>query len=203
MPDYCAAFMASLPGTHACVIAGTGSIVCSRRGEGWAKTGGRGYLLGNPGSAFRYGQSALMQYLEHPDDASDSDKVLIEKVFGSTQEPQIVAKLYRSPSPAALLARLAPILGRDAQAGKAYAATCLAEQTTLLADQVESHLDNHIPDAEEPMVSAAGGVWNLHPIFLEALISRLHGSRRECPVKVIKSQQAPVHGAIVLAQEMA
>src|SRR5687768_11645928 len=44
-PDYTAALYASPPGTDVCVIAGTGSLVCSRGADGILKSGGMGYIL--------------------------------------------------------------------------------------------------------------------------------------------------------------
>ncbi|MEQ1822349.1 MAG: BadF/BadG/BcrA/BcrD ATPase family protein, partial [Fimbriimonadaceae bacterium] len=45
--DYAAALRASPPDTTACLIAGTGSIVCSITPEGYVKSGGGGPLLGD------------------------------------------------------------------------------------------------------------------------------------------------------------
>jgi len=50
--DYCAAFFSCSPGTDACIIAGTGSVVVSRSADHWLVGGGGGALLGDVGSAF-------------------------------------------------------------------------------------------------------------------------------------------------------
>jgi N-acetylglucosamine kinase-like BadF-type ATPase len=51
-PDYVAAFLAAPQGTDACIVAGTGSVVCSRAGDGgYQASGGLGWILSDHGSA--------------------------------------------------------------------------------------------------------------------------------------------------------
>src|SRR5205807_213868 len=74
--DYPAAFVASPDGTDVCVIAGTGSLVCSRiaseseiqnpksKIQNFQKSGGNGYVLGDDGSAFQYGRALLRHHID-------------------------------------------------------------------------------------------------------------------------------------------
>lgn len=55
-PDYVAAFMAAPLGSDLCIVAGTGSVVCSRAADGsFPVSGGRGWILGDHGGAARLG----------------------------------------------------------------------------------------------------------------------------------------------------
>jgi N-acetylglucosamine kinase-like BadF-type ATPase len=202
-PDYCAAFMASPEETHMCVIAGTGSVLCSRDPEGkWVKSGARGYLLGNPGSAFRYGQDALLEYLDHPSDASEAMIKAVQEAFESLEEAQIVAKLYRAPAPAAVLARMGPVVAKDAKLGKAYAKRSLENQTILLAEQAAGHLRTHFPAIMDPVVSLAGGVWEASGVYKDGFIEALKKELPDRDVKFVKLVKPPVHGAARLAKEL-
>lgn len=201
VPDYRAAFMACPPGADVCVVAGTGSVVCSRHGAEWQKSGGRGYLLGNPGSAFRFGQDALIECLEHPGQASEHTKTLLLKEFGSLEEPAIIAKLYKSSSPAAQLAKLAPIIARDEIEGREYASRSMNTQLLALAEQAARHVRAHVPNASQ--LGLAGGVWNLSPRFVEAFRGHVAELLPEEPPCIVRIAKPPVHGAAALAREMA
>ena len=63
-PDYVAAFLAAPPDSDLCIVAGTGSVVCSRAVDGsFLISGGRGWILGDHGGAARLGQAALEHYV--------------------------------------------------------------------------------------------------------------------------------------------
>ena len=57
-PDYVAAFLAAAPDSDLCIVAGTGSVVCSRAADGsFPISGGRGWILGDHGGAARLGRA--------------------------------------------------------------------------------------------------------------------------------------------------
>lgn len=202
-PDYCAAYMASPEGTHLCVVAGTGSVLCSRTADGkWVKSGARGYLLGNPGSAFRYGQDALTHYLDDPSEASEPMQKALMETFGSTDEPQIVAKLYRAPSPAALMAKLCPVVAKDAKAGMAYALESLDRQGAALAAQAAAHLQKEFPAVAEPVVSLAGGVWDASSLYRDSFGKALQDLMPDRNISLVRLSTPPVYGAAMLAKEL-
>lgn len=200
LPDYCAAYTASPEGTDVCVIAGTGSVVCSRVEGKWVKTGARGYLLGNEGSAFKYGRFALIAYLKNPKWADDHGLALIGRAFGHVTESAIIETLYQDHSPAALIASMAPMFGSAVKRQDKQALAFLDDQSSRLAGQAADHLQRFHQGVECPLVSVAGGVWKLGPAFLEAFKRNLAGARQS--PEVVKLRRAPVHGAAMLAMEM-
>jgi N-acetylglucosamine kinase-like BadF-type ATPase len=175
-------------------------VICSRQGLRWVKSGARGYLLGNPGSAFRYGQDALLHFLDYPSDTTESTRSLIEKVFGSTEETAVIAKLYRNPAPAAILAKLAPAVARDERMGLAYAQESLRRQTAGLAAQTAEHIKKYI--AGRAQIGLAGGVWELSQSFLQAFEQALCGLLPQHDLCIVRIQRPPVQGAAELAKEM-
>ena len=200
-PDFAAAFFESEGGTYIFVISGTGSLVCSWDGEKMNKSGGRGYLLGDEGSAFQYGRDALLAFLANPIAASTPLKKCVVDVFEADDEPTIVSRLYRSPSPQAALAKLAKPLAADYRAGLEYAVASIAKNTAALARVVLDHRSAFLPWKKEIRVSLTGGLWKTSSIFVDSLASNLEGHDVEFHLDRIKTP--PVLGAVKLAKELA
>lgn len=200
-PDYTAAFFACAEGVDLCVISGTGSLVCSEQGGKMAKSGGRGYILGDEGSAFQYGRDALLAYFANPEGASPPLKKCIVDVFDVEDEPSIVSRLYRSPSPQAALAKLAKPLASDARAGVEYAVTSIDRHSRALARVVLGHASAFMPWKKKLEVCLSGGLWKTSIVFVEGLERALGGSDLEIHLERIKTP--PVFGAVRLAKEMA
>jgi N-acetylglucosamine kinase-like BadF-type ATPase len=200
-PDYAAAFFASEQDTDICVIAGTGSLVCSWNGEKMVKSGGRGYMLGDQGSAFQYGRDALLAYLANPSGASTALKKCVLDLFEDEEEPAIVSRLYRSPSPQAALAKLAKPLASDAKAGAEYALASVKRNAAALADVVLHHALTHLSWKKEIKVSLSGGVWKTSSVFIDGFAAALTKSDVQFQMERIKTP--PVYGAVRMAKEMA
>jgi len=202
-PDYAAAYSASDAGTDVCIIAGTGSLVCSRIDGQMVKSGGRGYLLGDFGSAFRIGREALLFYLNRPGDASADLKEVIGKVFESTVEGDIVSHLYQLPSPQSALAKLAKALGVDARSGLDYALTIIGSEMGLLADVVVKHTNAYFSSRRDLRITLAGGLWQNAPQFRDTFDRKLHEKLPTMNLEVHRIVRPPVYGAVMLAKEMA
>jgi N-acetylglucosamine kinase-like BadF-type ATPase len=198
LPDYAAALRACPEGTTLCVVAGTGSVVCSRVNGGVVKSGGGGYLLGDEGSGFQYGRAAVAQFVRHPSDASVALRSAIEQVFESTEPATIIERLYGAHSPASLLAGLATALLRDAQSQVPYALLVIRNQSRGLAEVALEHMSTYHTGLENPMIGLAGGLWK-RASFRDAFAEAIHAV---LPTAVIvKSEMPPVRGAALLAME--
>ncbi len=195
--DYAAAFRSCPDGTVACVIAGTGSIVCSRVEGRLVKSGGGGYLLGDEGSGFRYGLSALKHFIQEPQAASEAMLAAIADVMGTIDPAEATSRVYQTPRPAALLSRLTGALVVDAGAGLAYARSAIARESGELAHQVMRHLERYHPEVDSPQVGIVGGVWR-HPEIREAFSNAMPPE-----LTIVRPQIPPVHGAALLAREAA
>jgi len=201
-PDYTAAFYSSPPQTDVCVIAGTGSLVCSRGENGVVKSGGRGYILGDFGSGFHYGRDALIHYLDNPKTSSHTLKNLVHEVFGTEQEAKIVSSLYKSGTAPQILGRLARVVGTDAIAGEPYALASVDRNTRALIDVVRDHVLRFLKPSSTLSVSLAGGMWKGPPIFKtrfqEILDEQLPGKE----ITVTRISKPPLYGALELAKEL-
>jgi len=201
-PDYHAALMSCPPGTHACLVVGTGSVICSRVEGRLVKSGGRGFLLGDAGSTAQYGRDALLHFLAvGPANTGAKLRDRIQSLFGSLDESDIVSRLYRHPTPVSLLVRLASSLAHDYKAGEPYAVAGVERHTSLLADVVAEHCRRFL--ADEPFIKLvlAGGLWKLGEVFganlEQGLCQRLEPKRVECT----RISKPPVVGAAMLAEE--
>ena len=200
-PDYWAAFFASPPGTDVCVIAGTGSLICSWSDRKIIKSGGRGYIIGDIGAGFQYGRDALVAFLEDPTATSAGLRETIISVFGSDQEAEIVSTLYRSATPAMLLAKLMKPLGVDAQAQLDYAVESVERNTYNLAVSVAKHIEKSVPKTDIS-VCLAGGVWKASNVFTAPFTQHLNSRLPDRTINVQKIARPPLHGAVALAKEL-
>ncbi len=199
VPDYLATLMANV-NADVCVVAGTGSVCCSIVGGRVRVSGGRGYLIGDHGSAFRYGQALLEFALERDESClAPPLREAIVQVFGTLDRRQIVAAVHSSPTPAALLGQLSRPLGDCADDFEGWAVSLVEEEAERLARTVGHHVDRYLPDRSSLVVVLAGGVWHSRAITREfrGALTRL---LRPTSVSVRRSEHEPILGAVRVAQ---
>jgi N-acetylglucosamine kinase-like BadF-type ATPase len=201
-PDYTAAFYSSPADTDVCVIAGTGSLVCSRGEMGVVMSGGRGYILGDFGSGFHYGRDALVHFLDHPRLASPALKQVVYEVFGTEDEASVISAVYRGGSAPQVLARLAKVLGADAVAGEIYALTSIERNGIALASVVKEHVERYLKPSSTLSISLAGGTWKASPIFKTRFQELLSNQFPERTITVSRISKPPLYGAVELAKEL-
>ncbi|GIV01902.1 MAG: N-acetylglucosamine kinase [Fimbriimonadales bacterium] len=200
VPDYEAALEAS-DGADVCLIAGTGSVVCSRRPDGSiAKSGGRGYVLGDEGSAFQYGREALLHYLDDPeDDISSRLREAVEEAFGTLKRTEIIANLYGSGDIARRVASLLPAFSGDASEGALYALKALKVHAGKLAHLLAVHIREQLPvEVRRIRVACHGGVWK-HSVLCHAFADQVRFWVDADDVILDFEPPAPVLGAARLA----
>jgi N-acetylglucosamine kinase-like BadF-type ATPase len=191
-------------GADICVIAGTGSIVCSRNNGKLAKSGGGGFILGDQGSAFQYGRAAMRHFLDvGAAGASEALRKAIEDRFGSLEENEVLARLYRGGLPAAQLAKLATAFSKDVRNNEPYALQVLEEQTIGLALIVKQHVGKHFAKCPELTVSLAGGLWEGSTVYRNAFEAELREIMPEVALTLMRISRPPVQGAVQLARELA
>ena len=197
-PDYVAAFLAAPEGTDACVVAGTGSVVCSRTADGgYRVSGGRGWILGDHGSAARLGRAALEHFVTHPAAVPAPFAAAIGEIFGDNDWRSVVRAVQTARNPAPLLARAAPLLTAAAQAQQRWATEQLDAEMTALAATVAGHIEQHIQGMPEVRVALCGGVWASQAArsSLTSALARASG----CRAVVTRSPDDPIAGAVRLA----
>jgi N-acetylglucosamine kinase-like BadF-type ATPase len=128
------------------LIAGTGSIAFGRATDGRTKRcGGWGYLLGDEGSGYSVGRSALWLTLRELESetpiqpGSLSDMVL--KALDAKAIMDITKTVYTSDDPRSRIASLAPVVVAAAENGDRKAETTLDWAATELAELVARTAD--------------------------------------------------------------
>lgn len=200
-PDYVAAFLAAPPDRDVCIVAGTGSVVCSRAADGaFPVSGGRGWILGDQGGAARLGRAAMEHYVACVCGVPAPLSASVLEIFGSSDWRSIVRTVHAMPNPAPLLARAAPLLTAAAEAGQSWAVEHLSAEMTALALTAARHIDEHLAGTSRVRVALSGGVWS-SPAARSALTAAL-GPLSRRPLTVTRSLADPLDGAIRLAESL-
>ncbi|MFB9994603.1 N-acetylglucosamine kinase [Deinococcus oregonensis] len=163
------------PGAGILVYAGTGSIAYHVAQNGAVvRAGGRGFLLGDEGGGFSIGRAALRLMTDALDLGGLPDSVLAREVAaitGGLDWNSLRAFAYAAPG-AAAIARLAPAVGRAADAGDAEALAILKASASALAE-----LARRVRAQVGPLpVTLTGGALRVSPLFAALLTRALPGA---------------------------
>jgi len=200
-PDTHGSWAATEGCADALVVAGTGAIVCSEEDAQINKSGGGGLLFGDEGSATSVGRRALFHTVISAErlPASDEFWTAVVQQFGSREPLEVIGFLYKSETPAALMARLAGTVATDAANGMEYAVLSVSVAMNLLAEETLAHLDRYKPGLDGPTVCLSGGLWESHGVFEEQFRSALGGDRE---ISLCRLKRPPVYGACLLAKKI-
>lgn len=203
-PDYYAT-LAAADDSDFIAISGTGTLIASRSQGIVTKSSGGGPLIGDEGSTFDLVRRALRRLLLAPTQPHCSPmfwESLVEH-FGTESRPEMVAAIYRAPSPAGFVARLAPDVFLEANRGAPFAALSLRETLIALSQAILLHLEQVLPQIENPQGALAGGFWEIDeslPDRLSEVLTELAGPRGSS-IRLHKMETPPLYGAVRLARE--
>ena len=202
-PDYTAALAACGPKTDACVIAGTGSIICSWSEGKVVKSGGRGPILGDPGSAAEIGREMLSVFLNDPALVSSVFKNAVQATFKTTVDREVVATLYTSPSPAKMLASLGKSVAAEAEEGTERASQIIRDEMHALARLVHLHLERFGTFVGLVRIGLSGGLWKSGAAYGQEFEANLTQQNPDMNFELFVLRKPPVEGAALLAKEAA
>jgi N-acetylglucosamine kinase-like BadF-type ATPase len=183
------------------LIAGTGSIAFGRAEDGRTKRcGGWGFLLGDEGSGYSVGRSALSHALRdlecdavwHPNSLTEAvvSKLKVKTVM------ELTKTVYTNPDPRSFIASLAPLVVSAAEHGDNKATAILDWAATELAELVARTADL-VDGADGPIPLALGGGFLVRSHRLqEQLLEWLGKFKVECEPKLVTD---PLEGCIRLA----
>ncbi len=178
------------------ILAGTGSVAYGVNPAGQAAVvGGWGYLLGDEGSGYWLGLSALKavaQAIERRAAETSLTKIVLHEL--NLEKPRdLIRWLYMEPRNVEI-AQLAPLVIEQADAGDAVASGLVADAVQHLAGHVTALRE--ILDFPDAPIAFAGGLLT-HPNALSLGLCR-HLHLPAIPVP----RYAPVIGAVLLALDM-
>jgi N-acetylglucosamine kinase-like BadF-type ATPase len=199
------ALRAGVPvGDAVALIAGTGSIAYAEIGGNAYRAGGFGYLVGDEGSGFAIGGSALRLALKSVEGRAPSD-ALTQAVLartGTQNAREAVAFLYADDAPVAAVASFAGLVLELAAAGERSAVKIVQTAAIDLFDLVRSicRIASIGNDKETPL-ALSGGVLGENSMLSYLLETRISN---ELPnLAIVKNATAPHFGALAQARALA
>lgn len=201
-PDYVIAYWGATEGEPGIIVsAGTGAVVYGRNAEGGdCRIDGRGFLLGDRGSANYIGRGFLRQLtfrLDRGSALTELDTIVMHEI-GAEDADDIVEWTYRDFS-AGKVASIAQILSKCANEGNKRARDWFTEAGWALRDNCERARIMLNMAADIP-VYLLGGLWQAGDPILSGF--RLENRLKRPPVPVINE---PLHdaayGAALLAKQ--
>ncbi len=202
-PDYAAALEAA-GHVDALVISGTGFKVCWWGSGEIQSAGGGGPLLGDVGSAFSLGGALLRDALLFAQPMTDRMKTRCVERLGSIDVKEIIAAIYRDPSPASLIASFAEIDAADAQEGHLPSVQRMKQHLKQIASEIRRSLQWRLEADSLVRVAATGGFWKMAPTALASVESILNQPDTNHPLqfKLELLTVEPVLGAARLARNL-
>lgn len=181
------------------IISGTGSLSYGWRDRKEVKTLGWDYLLGDKGSGFWIGQSALKSICRSIDNMGPKTLLanLIFKKLKIKNESDLIRKIYQ-PKAVKIIASLSPLIGQAAERGDKVAKNILSEASKDLATAANQNIKKlNLKNKKFPVV-LAGSVFK-SKIVLNAVKKEI---KKFAPkVVFIQPKQEPVIGAVKLVIE--
>lgn len=199
LPDYAAAVRASQPRYHLVAVLGTGSIVASRSRDGFHRSGGNGYLLGDEASGFRLGALALRAWLGDPSSVGLGIRRAMRRTFGSADRAEVVAKCYRPVPAVASIASLAPFALASWARSEQPLADAVDRELDAFAQVVVCHTRRYVAAGPTLRIAGAGGLWKASPHLMRAVERRVQAHLPEHRVSFARLRVEPVMGAALLA----
>lgn len=201
--DYEAALKAASQSADGLVIAGTGSLVCSRKDGVTVKTGGGGPLIGDEGSVFSICRRAIWLTMVTANRLEASTEFWddVELQFGTRDPNSVVSSIYRLPSPARDICRLSQVVMDDYLKGLNYAVQSVHEPMRNLANETAHHFHRFHPEKKHYTVSLAGGLWKVSPAMEKVFEGFLNETQLGQFTTEILSRE-PVEGAVLLAKKL-
>ncbi len=189
---------ATSEGSAIVLIAGTGSAAVGRDAEGrTARVGGHGYLLGDEGSAYEVGRSAVKTAVRHFE-RTGTDTALGKRILSETGEPgwsELQSRINAGPDD--VLPRLFPMVLLAAEMGDPSARALLEECAVALSELVKDLAERLKLQSGRFLLAKTGGMTGRSRYFDERLEFHL---RKAAPLAQFgELKQSPAEAAAHLA----
>lgn len=175
------------------IISGTGSVVCVRKGDGYAHIGGWGYLFDKAGSAYDIGREAVFAALEEEELCKPHSLIsdLLKKQMGVSAARGAVGSLYKGGKP--YIASLANIVFEAYEKGDARAYEIIDANAARLGELLNAAVKLH---HVRPRAIAGGGIFEHYGEIMLKHLSKY------TDVEMIFPQCPPIYGACVQSRKL-
>lgn len=196
-PDFHASLASCDDPDALCVVSGTGSLVCCFNGDQVTKSGGGGPVLGDWGSGYWAGRTALgrLLFAREESPASEGMKRALVAEFGSADINEVVATIYREGPPAPRVAKLGSRIAAEATEGDETCQGIIADAMQPLADLTIEHMRQNGFPQRKFKVYRTGGFWDASPFVIKYYEVQLRLPSYLPPL-------TPLEGAVRLAQRI-
>jgi len=187
-------------GDGAVLVAGTGSIAYAEKGDAAFRSGGYGFLLGDPGSGFAIGCAALKVAL-HAFEGSGKCSSFVDAVAGACGAktgPELLEAIYRSDDAVAGVASLAPLTLDFADNGDREAEKIVQNAALDLAGLAKRVIE--LAQLQRSPLVLAGGLLLQNSLLTLLLETRLENDLPQVPI--LRSLQEPWSGALRAAEQL-
>lgn len=202
--DTAIALRAAIPqGPGIVLIAGTGSVAYAEHGERRVRVGGNGYLLGDEGSAFAIGFSAVRLLVRVFDERARADETtdLVRRALGVDGRDALLASIYDAPGiDVQRVASLAPSVLAFAGKGNRAATKIVQAAAQDLADLVRAAAQQADLVDRSPLIAFAGGLLRENSLLTYVLQTRL--SADLAGATIVRGDAQPVEAALRFAEEL-
>src|SRR5438874_8305487 len=183
------------------IIAGTGSSAFGRTADGRMKRcGGWGYLLGDEGSGYSIGRSALSHALRDLESDTvwrpDSLTEAVVRMLGVKSVMDLTKAVYTSGDPRSFIAALARVVVAEGEKGEAKAEAILDGAATELAELVARTVDVLELNRASVPLAIGGGLLVSSKRLRDQLREWLRRFKLTCEATVVTE---PLDGCIRLA----
>jgi glucosamine kinase len=195
------ALRATIPeGDGLVLIAGTGSIAYAEIGEATFRAGGYGYLLGDMGSAYAIGATALRQLLAAMERGSVENAMLADLAdyVGTNDRSALVAGIYQSATPVADIGACAALVLRHAAVGEELSTGIVQSAAQSLCELIV-RLTLQCPARALP-VAFSGGLLRERNALTQALEQWIANASLD--VRVLAARVEPCIGALHEARRL-
>jgi len=203
-PDFVIAWWGATEGKPGIIVsAGTGAVVYGRNEEGEShRRDGRGFLLGDHGSAFDIGRQALwttLYYLGEQPVTRPLALAVLEEI-GAVDADDLIEWVYRDFSPARI-AGLAALVGAHASTGDEDAVALIESSARLLRTQAREVM-NWLGLPQEVPIYGVGGLWNLGSTIKEPFCRESGELAPRWPaIELLEPAHDAAYGAALLAMQ--
>ncbi|MDZ7269868.1 MAG: hypothetical protein ONB48_21505 [candidate division KSB1 bacterium] len=181
------------------VAAGTGSFAFARTGEGqFVRVGGWGYLLGDEGSGFALARNAINAALQDWDGRGEATSLrrVFERHFEVESIELSISKIYQPGFDRGHMAKLAPLVFAEAEAGDAVAQRLIAETGFALGLHARAALARFHTQQTIPL-ALLGGLFHRRELLLPSFWQALGAAQAR--LRLVEPRFPPVIGGALLA----
>ncbi len=195
------ALRAAVPrGNGAVLIAGTGAIAYAEKDGVGFRSGGYGYVFGEPGSGFGIGASAIDRLLRAYDGRAPRDAFAteLETALGVRSLEEILRQVYGDPFPVRAVAAIAPLVLDLAGRGDRTAGKIIQQAAAELTDILKAAIKSAGLAGSDAPIAFSGGLLGSSSMLTYLLETRLLNDFPEMPIR--KENSEPCAGALSAAE---